>query len=69
MTENQVSLQSLIAVLEGVPDFRIDRHKKYTIGEILFLTLSAVVSGFTEWEEIADFWEREDRLAARLLQI
>ena len=55
MGENQVSLQSLITVFDGVPDFRIDRHKKYTIGEILFLTLSAVVSGFTEWEEIADF--------------
>lgn len=55
MTENRVSLQKLITVFEGVPDFRIDRHKKYTLGEILFLTLSAVVSGFTEWEEIADF--------------
>ena len=55
MTENRVTLQSLITVFDGVPDFRIDRHKKYTISEILFLTLSAVVSGFTEWEEIADF--------------
>ncbi len=65
MTENRLSLQNLITVFEGVPDFRINRHKKYTLGEILFLTLSAVVSGFTEWEEIADFgneklaWLRE----------
>lgn len=55
MTENRVSLQTLIVAFDGVPDFRIDRHKKYALGEILFLTLSAVVSGFTEWEEIADF--------------
>lgn len=55
MTENRVSLQTLIVAFDGVPDFRIERHKKYALGEILFLTLSAVVSGFTEWEEIADF--------------
>lgn len=55
MTENRVSLQNLITVFDEVPDFRINRHKKYTLGEILFLTLSAVISGFTEWEEIADF--------------
>ena len=59
MAENRVSLQSLVTVFEGVPDFRIDRHKKYTLGEILFLTLSAVISGFTEWEEIADFGEEK----------
>lgn len=59
MFENRVSLQNLLTVFEGFPDFRIDRQKKYTLGEILFLTFSAVVSGFTEWEEIADYGEEK----------
>lgn len=59
MTDNQASLQSLVTVFDGIPDFRIERSKYYTLGEILFLTLSAVVSGFTEWKEIADFGEEK----------
>lgn len=55
MAENRASLQSLVTTFESIPDFRVDRHKKYSLGEILFLTLSAVVSGFSDWDEIADF--------------
>lgn len=59
MTDNRVSLQSLVTVFDDIPDFRIERSKYYTLGEILFLTLRAVVSGFTEWKEIADFGEEK----------
>lgn len=55
MSEDRASLQSLITTFESIPDFRVDRHKKYSLGEILFLTLSAVVSGCSDWDEIADF--------------
>lgn len=59
MIDQNASLESLVSVFEGMVDFRIERHKKYGIGEILFATLSAVISGFTEWEEIEDFGEEK----------
>lgn len=55
MSDNRASLQNLVTTFNSIPDFRVDRHKKYSLGEILFLTLSAVVSGFSDWDEIADF--------------
>ena len=55
----EASFQNLVSMLEGMVDFRINRHKQYPIGEILFLTLSAVMSGYTEWEEIQDFGEEK----------
>lgn len=57
MAEEQVPLKSLTASLDAVVDFRLDRHKLYPLSEILFLVLSAVVSGFSEWDEIVDFGE------------
>jgi predicted transposase YbfD/YdcC len=51
------SLKELIQVFEMVPDFRIERHKKYTLPEILFLVLSATIGGMRSWDEIADFGE------------
>jgi predicted transposase YbfD/YdcC len=38
-----------------VNDPRLDRKKEYPLDEILFLTICAVTSGFSDWEEIADF--------------
>ena len=40
---------------EGITDPRIERHKLYTLKEVLFLTISAVISGCSGWEAIADF--------------
>jgi predicted transposase YbfD/YdcC len=40
---------------EGVEDPRINRKKLYPLNEILFLCISAVISGFSEWEDISDF--------------
>ena len=40
---------------EGITDPRIERHKLYALKEVLFLTISAVISGCSGWEAIADF--------------
>lgn len=40
---------------EGITDPRIERHKLYALNEVLFLTISAVISGCSGWEAIADF--------------
>lgn len=40
---------------DGINDPRIERHKRYELNEILFLCICAVISGFSEWEEITDF--------------
>lgn len=57
MASNKTPLENLTVALDNVSDFRIDRKKLYPLSEILFLVLSAVVSGCTEWEEIEDFGE------------
>lgn len=50
------SIQSdLLSRLSSISDPRIDRSKLYPLEEILFLTLNAVLSGYSTWEEISDF--------------
>jgi predicted transposase YbfD/YdcC len=55
MEEKQTSLERFEESFGSVKDPRIDRSKLYPLIEILFLTVTAVLSGFEEWEEIADF--------------
>lgn len=55
--EGNVPRQQLLEILAQLDDPRIDRHKKYPLLEILFLTVSAVLSGFEDWDEIVDFGE------------
>jgi predicted transposase YbfD/YdcC len=45
----------LLLRFEGITDPRIERHKLYSLNEVLFLTISAVISGCSGWEAIADF--------------
>lgn len=47
----------LLARFEGIKDARIERKKLYQLNEVLFLTISAVLSGYSDWEEIVDFGE------------
>ncbi len=54
--QNQVSL---LKRFESVRDVRITRHQLYPLAEILFLTVNAVISGYSEWEEIVDFGEEK----------
>jgi predicted transposase YbfD/YdcC len=59
MEREQNAVGGLIAALRSVEDPRIDRSKIYPLIEILFLTTSAVLSGFEEWEEVVDFGEEK----------
>ncbi len=50
-------LGGLLDHLNEVPEPRQSAKIEYPLDEILFLTISAVVSGCSEWEEIVDFGE------------
>jgi predicted transposase YbfD/YdcC len=52
-------LKALLARFEGITDIRIERKKLYPLNEILFLSISGVVSGYSEWDEIVDFGEEK----------
>lgn len=53
-------MDSLFAVFDKIVDPRMNRRKKYPLGEIMFLTLCAVISGVQSWRGIEDFGQ--DRL-------
>ncbi len=56
-------MANFISHFSVIPDPRIERSKKYPLIEILFLCMSAVVSGAEGWEEIEDFGQaRQDWL-------
>lgn len=59
MESTQNRLSGLLESFRSVKDPRIDRSRLYPLIEILFLTTSAVLSGFEEWEEIVDFGEEK----------
>lgn len=46
-----------ISHFENLPDPRIDRRKKYPLLEIVFLVVSATISGCEGWKSIKDFGE------------
>ncbi len=50
-------LGGLLDHLNEVPEPRQSGKIEYPLDEILFLTISAVVSGCSEWDEIVDFGE------------
>ena len=46
---------SFLTYFQDITDPRIDRHKRHHLLDILFLSISAVLSGATGWEDIEDF--------------
>jgi len=46
--EGNLPRQQLLEILGQLDHPRLDRHKKYLLLEILFLTVSAVLSGFED---------------------
>jgi len=52
-----------------IPDPRIERCKKHTLLDILFLTVSAVLSGAQGWEAIEDFGRAKLEWLRRFLQL
>lgn len=59
MTKESSPLSQLTEHLSRIEDIRMDRTKLYPLNEILFLCVSAVISGFEDWEEIVDFGEEK----------
>jgi len=48
---------SILTHFARLPDPRVDRTKHYPLIEILFLVISATISGCEGWEAIKDFGE------------
>lgn len=57
MPSDITSFDRLITAYSNLTDPRIDRSKLYPLNEIIFLCISAVISGFQDWDEIVDFGE------------
>ena len=51
------TVESIVEMFAQIPDPRIDRTKKYSLEEVLFLVLSAVMSGVNHLTKIQDFGE------------
>jgi predicted transposase YbfD/YdcC len=52
-------LTDLINELEKIRDPRINRHKIYPLNEILFLCITSVMSGMSDWEEMVEFGKQK----------
>jgi predicted transposase YbfD/YdcC len=53
----------------GLPDPRVDRTKKHSLGDILVIALCAVVSGADSWEEVEAFGEAKADWLKRFLAL
>ena len=56
---NQNALELIDLFFSELKDIRVNRTKYYPLSEIIFLVLSAVISGAESWDEIADFGKDE----------
>ncbi len=52
-------LSKVLEYFSKVKDFRVERTKYYPLNEIIFVVISAVISGMEHWEEIEDFGQDE----------
>lgn len=59
MVEETSPLAKLSKLLESLPDPRVQGRTTYPLAEVLFLVISAVLSGTATWEEIQDFGEQK----------
>jgi predicted transposase YbfD/YdcC len=66
MTSQDVSIARHFAEL---PDPRIDRTKKHSLGDILAITLCAVICGADSWEEIERFGRAKQDWLKRFLTL
>src|SRR4051812_25204467 len=66
MPKQDVSIARYFA---GLPDPRIDRTKKHSLGDILAITLCAVVCGADSWEEVEAFGRAKEGWLRRFLAL
>lgn len=59
MAADTTSFDRLITAYSNLKDPRIERSRLYPLNEIIFLCISAVISGFQDWDEIVDFGEEK----------
>ncbi len=66
MPKQDVSIARYFA---GLPDPRIDRTKKHSLGDILVVALCAVIAGADSWEEVEAFGEAKADWLKRFLAL
>lgn len=64
-----ILMQGFIEHFGDIPDPRIERTKKHKLIDILFITLSAVLCGCDEWEEIQAYGERKESWLRKYVEL
>jgi predicted transposase YbfD/YdcC len=54
---------------EGVPDFRLDRKKLHKLGDILMLSLCAVLSGAEDFEDMENYGRQKEDFLRQFLEL
>ena len=62
-------LKPIAEAFAGLPDPRVDRGKKHLLGDILAISLCAVVAGADSWEEVEAFGEAKQDWLKRFLAL
>ena len=62
-------MQGFIEQFGDIPDPRIERTKKHKLIDILFITLSAVLCGCDEWEEIQSYGEKKESWLRKYIEL
>ncbi len=52
---------SIIKHFETIKDPRIERHKKYKLGDIFFITFCAVIAGADGWVAVAELGKAKEK--------
>lgn len=56
-------------IFEQVEDFRIERHKRYKLSQILMISLCAVISGADDFEAIAEYGREKQAFLESFLEL
>jgi predicted transposase YbfD/YdcC len=62
-------MTGFIEQFKDIPDPRVDRTKKHKLIDILFITLSAILCGCDEWEEIQSYGEKKETWLRKYLEL
>ena len=62
-------MTSFITHFGDIPDPRIERTKKHKLIDILFITMSAVICGCDEWEEIELYGQKKELWLRKYIEL
>lgn len=62
-------MTNFIKQFEDVSDPRVERTKKHKLIDILFITMSAIISGCDEWEEIELFGQKKENWLRKYIEL